>query len=477
MTEPVPRDAPLSRRVGLSARLLMLTAGFVMLAEVLIFVPSIAQFRLSWLHDRLAAAQIATLVLEAAPDDMVPDDLRAELLQNAGARAVALKRDNSRRLYLQDDMPTDIDARYDLRETSKLLAISDAFAAMLQDHNRIISVKGMARHGGGDTIEIVIDEMPLCDAMWAYGRNIFWLSLIISLITAAMVYAALHMMLVRPMRDLTRNMLAFQANPEDASRLMKPGRRRDEVGDAQRSLAAMQTDVRAALKQKERLAALGQAVSRINHDLRNILASAQLLSDRLEDAQDPMVKQLGPRLTAAIDRGVRLTTQTLEYGRPDDETPQISAVPLRPLVAEAHGFLTAGSDDGAGTVDLLCDVADGFVVQADADHLFRAMMNLIRNSAAAITASGGAGQIVVSAVQNEDEVWIDIADQGPGIPEKIQAVLFEPFASGQKTGGTGLGLAIARDLMRSAGGDIRLINSGPDGTCFRIVLPSTAQHQ
>ena len=469
MTEPAPPSAPPIRRIGLSARLLLLTAGFVMLAEILIFVPSIAQFRIAWLEDRLAAAQIATLVLEAAPDDMVPDALRAELLKNAEAKAVALKRDDSRQLYLQDDMPTDIDARYDLRSTTALDAIIDAFMAMGRDHNRTILVKGMARHGGGDYIEIVIDEMPLCEAMWDYGRNIFWLSLIISLITAALVYGALHLMLVRPMRDLTRNMLAFQDNPEDATRLMQPGRRLDEVGDAQRSLASMQTDVRAALKQKAHLAALGEAISRINHDLRNILAGAQLLSDRLEDVEDPTVKQLAPRLTAAIDRGVNLTTHTLKYGRADDDPPQMKQVLLRPLVAEAHSFLSAGG--GSDLVTLKCLVPEDFRVTADSDQMFRVLLNLIRNSAAAIASAGRSGNITISATRNQDQIWIDVIDQGPGIPDQVQAHLFEPFANGRTNGGSGLGLAIARDLMRGHGGDVSLIRTGPDGTYFRITLP------
>ncbi|CAE7205096.1 merA [Symbiodinium microadriaticum] len=459
MIVPYPTIGEVNKRV----------AGFVMLAEILIFVPSIAQFRIAWLEDRLAAAQIATLVLEAAPDDMVPDDLRTELLKNAEAKAVALKRDDSRQLYLQGDMPADIDARYDLRSTTVLDAIVDAFLAMGRDHNRTILVKGMARHGGGDYIEIVIDEMPLCKAMWDYGRNIFWLSLIISLITAALVYGALHLMLVRPMRDLTRNMLAFQDNPEDANRLMQPGSRSDEVGDAQRSLASMQTDVRAALKQKAHLAALGEAISRINHDLRNILAGAQLLSDRLEDVEDPTVKQLAPRLTAAIDRGVSLTTHTLKYGRADDDPPQMKQVLLRPLVAEAHSFLSAGG--GSDLVTLKCLVPPDFEITADPDQIFRVLLNLIRNSAAAIASAGRSGNITISATRDQDEVWIDVIDQGPGIPDQVQAHLFEPFANGRSNGGSGLGLAIARDLMRGHGGDVSLIRTGPDGTYFRITLP------
>ena len=141
--------------------------------------------------------------------------------------------------------------------------------------------------GAGDFIEVVLPEAPLRAAMIRYGLNVLGLSVIISMITAALVYFALNGLLVQPMMRITRNMLRFSQNPEDASRIIVPSARQDEIGTAERELAHMQVELTQTLQQKSRLAALGLAVSKISHDLRNMLANAQLISDRLEQPARP----------------------------------------------------------------------------------------------------------------------------------------------------------------------------------------------
>src|SRR2546429_6058213 len=93
-----------SPRFGLSGKLLLLTILFVMIAEVLIYVPSVANFRLNWLSDRLSAAYTAALVFEAAPSGMVPDTVARQILESIGAHAVALKMGNQRRLLAASDV-------------------------------------------------------------------------------------------------------------------------------------------------------------------------------------------------------------------------------------------------------------------------------------------------------------------------------------------------------------------------------------
>ena len=101
-------------RFGLSGKLLLLTILFVMVAEVLIYVPSIANFRLNWLNDRLASAHTAALVLDAAPSGMVPESLAKQILDSIGARAVAMKFGNQRRLLAISDMPPTVDHEIDI---------------------------------------------------------------------------------------------------------------------------------------------------------------------------------------------------------------------------------------------------------------------------------------------------------------------------------------------------------------------------
>ena len=183
-----PLAATAERRgVGLSAKLLMLTVLFVMLAEVLIFVPSIANFRITWLTDRLTAAQLAALAAEAVPDGAVPPSLRGELLRTAQVRAVALKRQNERRLVLPSDGPAEFDESFDFRATARdtgawgglklrLRLIRQALEVFIAREDRLIRVIGETGTGPGDFIEVVLPEAPLRTAMIRYGLNVLGLS-------------------------------------------------------------------------------------------------------------------------------------------------------------------------------------------------------------------------------------------------------------------------------------------------------------
>jgi len=270
------RVRPLFRRLSMSGKLLLLTVPFVLLAEVLIYVPSIANFRMNRLNDRLAAANTAALVLDAAPSGMVPDELARQILQSIGARAVAIKMGQQRRLLAIDDMPPPVDHDVDMRTMTPWAAIIDAVGSMFETDNDTIRIIGPAPHEG-QYIEVVIDEKPLRVAMYRFSVNLLLVSLTVSITTVALVYLALHFLFVRPMRRVTANLVAFHQDPENPSRIIVPSRRGDEIGRTEAELSAMQRDLVSMLHQKNRLAALGLAVSKINHDLRNLLASAQLI--------------------------------------------------------------------------------------------------------------------------------------------------------------------------------------------------------
>src|SRR5947207_13826873 len=185
-------------RWGLSGKLLVLTTLFVMIAEVLIYVPSIANFRYNWLNDRISAAYTAALVFQAAPrapnsEDArdIPDNLAKQILDSIGGRAVAMKMGQRRRLLASADMPLAIDQDIDMRDMSWHRAIIDSFDTLLSTDNDVMRVVGPAPMGG-EFIEIILDETPLRQAMLSYSVNILVLSLLISGITAALVYLSLH---------------------------------------------------------------------------------------------------------------------------------------------------------------------------------------------------------------------------------------------------------------------------------------------
>jgi len=460
---------------SLSARLLVLTITFIMVAEVLIYVPSISRFRLVYLQEKLAAGELASLALEATPANMVSKELTMELLGHAGARLVVRKGPKTRRLMLGDYEPSEIAMSFDLRESSAPRLIADAFAALRPGKNRLIRVVGDSRGKSETMIEVVIDEAPMVAAMYDYSVRIMSLSVVISFITAALVFLSLHRLMVRPMRRITESMIEFRKNPQDPDNVIAASNRGDEIGVARRELAAMQGELRTALRKQERLVQLGTAVSKMSHDLRNILATAQLVSDRLAGSEDPDVRKVTPTLIGAIDRAVDLCSHTLRFVRPDDSPLRLMKFDLTELGDDIGASL--GAPVGGG-ITWENNIPAGFDIEADRDEIYRAMLNLARNAVQAILGSladeetPGSGRVSLSAKRTENGVLIDLEDNGPGLPETARDHLFKAFAGSVKVGGTGLGLAISHDIAKSHGGDLTLVRSDVTGTLFRLHLPN-----
>jgi len=447
---------------GLSVRLLVLTVTFVMVSEVLILVPSVARFRFNYLQERTADAELAILALEATPDNMVSEPLARELLARVGAYGIVLH-NPQKTLMLDAGGAPRIDATYDLSDAGFLQLVSDALIALTETQNRILRVLDVSARNPQVTVEVITDDTPMRRAMRVYAGHILELSVVISLITAALLYLALQWLLVAPLRRLTQSMVSFRANPEDESHTIPPSRRTDEIGVAQRELASMQETVRQALRHNARLAALGTAVNKINHDLRNILSTARLMSDSLADSEAPEVKRVTPRLLAAIDRAVALCTRTLSYTREGAPPLKRARFALVGLMEEVAGLVEAKGEDGAR---LLNKVAPTVMIDADREQIFRVMLNLVRNAIEA-----GARHVTVSVQNDIDALVIVVADDGPGLPPKARDNLFRPFAGSARPGGTGLGLAIAREIMRAHGGEIGLCDSSAAGTAFCLRLP------
>ncbi|WP_119299822.1 sensor histidine kinase [Dongia deserti] len=450
---------------GLSARLLALTICFVMVSEVLIYVPSIARFRDDWLSERLATAYLAILALEATPDYMIDPQLEIELLENAGARLIALRTPDGKNLIMRGSTPANIiiSRQIDLSDQMPTTLIKDAFEQLSSGGGRLLRVRGQTPQAGDAWIDVVLDDTPLHQAMISYSWRIVGLSIVISLVTAALIFAALQWLLIRPMRNLTQRMVDFRANPEDMSRDDAAARRSDEIGVAERELLQLQKQIRKALKQRERLAALGTAVSKINHDLRGVLATAQLVADRLAHSDNPEVKKMAPSLVRSLDRAISLCTDTLNFTREGPTKPEYSRFPL----AELHGEV--GESLGKylnGAVVLQADFAQDFTLTADRAQLYRVIHNLAENAL-----QMGAHNVAIRARRADGKVEIEVADDGPGLPPKALQNLFAPFKGSARSGGTGLGLAIARELMRVQGGDLKLAANDAKGATFLLELP------
>jgi signal transduction histidine kinase len=443
-----------------------------MVAEVLIFVPSVANFRRNWLMERVVAAKIVSLALEASAGVELPDRLRQELLTTAGVHAVSVKRPNLRRLVIAMPNMAEIADVYDLRSQDFLPLIPQSLEAFVAPPGRLIRVIAAPDlMKPGDEIDVVIDETPLRAAMWRFARNIFWLSIVISLITSALLYVALAGLLVRPMVRITRHMVLYRENPEDTSRIIQPSGRQDEIGVAETELATLQSQLSGFLREKARLANLGLAVSKINHDLRNILASAQIVSDRLATVSDPTVQRMLPRLIRALDRAITLCTNTMKYGRSEESPPNRTRIALAALIAEVNESL--GMEELSG-VDMTVSVPQSIMLFADREQIFRVLSNLIRNALEALREADppcAQPAIEIAARQEGRVVIVTVRDNGPGVPANVRPNLFKAFQTAAKSDGNGLGLVITAELVRAHGGDIRLEDTTV-GATFIVTLPA-----
>ncbi|MCT4655492.1 MAG: HAMP domain-containing histidine kinase [Cohaesibacter sp.] len=467
-------SSALKRRVspsglGLSSKLLLLTILFVMLSEVLIFVPSISKFRVDWLTRKLELSEVAALVYTEASADMMNEKLEDELLARLNVQTLALRTKGERQLLAMVDMPGAIRRDDDIRAMSATQSIMAAFDTLLWGEGRTIRVLGQSQSNDG-IIELVLDETALRNAMIQFSINILMLSLVISVITATLVYIALRGLLVRPIVRLSANMERFSANPEDVDTVIKPSGRRDEIGMTEEQLAHMEMILAKTLSKQKRLADLGLAVSKINHDLRNILASAQLFSDRLSMLDDPTVQRVVPKIMGALDRAVDYSRAVLSYGKAQEAPPEKRLLNLHHVANEVSDFLDLPNN---GSITFSNAVPQDLEIYADPGQLFRVLLNLCRNSVQVMKNEGDdsiISRLEIFAEETGNQTDIIISDTGPGVPEQAKKSLFKAFQGSVRKGGTGLGLAISAELVRAHGGTIELLDREP-GAHFQISLP------
>ena len=454
-------------RAGLGTKLLVLTIVFVMVSEVLIFVPSIANYRLNFLREAHHNAAVAAEIMTEVPD--VPEAVTVRLLEAADALAITLRGGGRRRLLAMQSQPPMVDSHVMLGETSILDAIIAACDTLLAPDGRILRVSG-AYDDGTAELDVILDETELREGMLAYSRNILILSLAISVMTASLVYLTLRSLFVKPVRRLAEAMVDFAEDPEDDGRAMPPSLRSDEIGDAERSFGSMRSHIVDTMAQRRRLAELGLAVSKINHDLRNLLAAAQLFSDRLAMIPDPTVQRFVPKLVRALDRAVGYTSGVLAYGKAGEAPPARRLIDVQRLALDVGETLGLS---GHPSIEFRVIVEEALEVDADPDQLYRVIMNLCRNAKEALegcTHDAVVRRLAIAAERTGSVVRIVVSDTGPGVPQKVRQRLFQAFHGSGRPGGTGLGLAIAAELVRAHGGSLALLDT-PTGAAFEITVP------
>ena len=452
---------------GLSWRVLGLVVVALMIAELLLFLPSIARFRQDYLEQLIESGTLAALALDATPDNMVTEEVKRTLLNHARVDTVVLVEPNKPKRALMSVEPRPDMMRFNFAERGQVGMIWDALQAMARDGTQFISVGGHSMRLPNAMVWIIVDELPMRIAMYGYAGRILLMSVVIALFTSTLLYLALRWLIVRPLDDLSTDMVAFRRAPEEPGNARAPARRGDEIGVVDREFQNLQRELRASLLQKTRLAEIGAATNKINHDLRNMLSTARLLSDRLAHSGDERTRALAPMILGTIDRAARLAGDALDYvrGRP---TPKLTELELIDLVDEVGVALQEQGDDADPNKlrNWINRVDSELRVHADHDLLYRVFVNLGRNAF-----DVGASEVTILAQVSGRYILIDVCDNGPGLSPPVVAQLFQPFMTAGRSGGAGLGLAIARDLVRAHGGDITLSDNGTSGATFRFTLP------
>ncbi len=464
------------RFAGLSNKLIATIIGVILLVEVVVYFPSVAGYRDSWLQDRLRVGIVAARVLDAVPDVMsLPRNLTDRLLTSAEADAIVYRREGQSQLIeLTEPVSPQVVATADMRHRDLASQIMGAIDTLLAGPGRTLRIVG---DGDMDDshVEILMAETPLRRDMLDYSRNFMFVSLGIAATTAFVLYMLVSRLFIDPVQRLTRNVLAFREAPENAALILLPSLRADEIGILERELAAMESEIFALLRQRRHLADLGLAVAKINHDLRNMLTSAQLLSDQVATLDDPKVQRLAPRLVTTLGRAIDFAQSVLDYGRQSTAAPRFETISLHPLVDEA-GFDARLA--GHPRISFLNMVPDSLLISADPAMISRVLVNLLKNAREALEADNREGResrVAVSAALTEQSIVISVADTGPGLPPRARESLFVAFEGSARAGGAGLGLAIARELVEAQGGRLELVDQA-DGTRFDITLPMIGDH-
>jgi signal transduction histidine kinase len=462
--------------LGLAGRVLVITIGFVLLALTLFYVTRLAAFRETWLHNKLAAAQTTVIAFDAGGSAPVAPELSRKLLESVGVKSMTISTPTGERVLSVAEASPGVVQTVNLDGETFLDSIGAAFRALVAKPGTIIDVSdGTSQDEAG--IAVTLDEAPLIAAMWRLSHNFLNIALTIASVVTCVLWIALWQMVLRPVRRLTSNIIGFGENPQDISRIIAPSGQRDEIGRAETALAAMQGSLAHELAQRKRLAELGMAVARINHDLRNMLTAAQLISDRLTTIPDPLAQRLAPRLVATLDRAIQFCQATLTYGAAREQPPNRRRFDLSDMVRQVSESARAENDDA---VDYQIDIPPRFEIYADPDHILRVIENLTRNASQALMAKGAPDgrpkAIRFAAIRTEGVALIEISDTGPGFPADQSERIFEPFHKSTSEVGSGLGLAIAADLVARNGGAITLAPARADdfycGARFLIKLPT-----
>ena len=452
--------------MSMSGRLALFSIAFIFLLEITFLVPALTFYRFNRLQERVDDAALVAEALLSTPNPQIDTDQSKELLESAKILDLAIVREDRRERLLLPNNTFTISNVVNLTEMTVFQIMLNGMSCITSNPNGVMLVVGQPQNGFSK-IETAVEEAPICNDVRKFGFNLLIMSMIISMLAGCILFVTVSRQFVRPILFLTKAITNFQGSKNPRVKVEARSKIK-EFYDAEVSLRQMQKRIAKSMRQKERLANLGESVAKIQHDLRNMLSTAHMVADNLEDSDDPKVRKSAPRLVRAIDRAIELSSQTLEYGRVGERKARVESVDLWEIIAEIVEEETDLVRDQS--VEITFDCGNDIFATADRSFVRRIIQNLVRN-ARQILEEGDGGTIHVLAETNDDKIHISVSDNGPGMSEVAMDGLFQPFKGSSRIGGTGLGLAISKELSELMHGKLELASSNASGTIFVLILP------
>ncbi|MGE0725388.1 MAG: PAS domain S-box protein [Alphaproteobacteria bacterium] len=228
---------------------------------------------------------------------------------------------------------------------------------------------------------------------------------------------------------------------------------------------------REALHQSEKLAALGELLAGVAHELNNplsvVIGQALLLE---ETARDPTIAGRIGKITRAADRCVRIVRSFLSMARQQprrEDVIDLDALVRQTIEVAEHGLRATGV---AVELRLAPELPP---IEGDVDQLIQVMTNLIFNAENALREVSGQRRLEIETRRDGELVQVVVRDNGPGIPKELHRRVFEPFFTTKEAGsGTGVGLAYCHRVVESHGGSIALESAPGQGAAFTVTLPT-----
>ena len=490
----------------LSGRLLLLTVLFVLLAEILIYIPSIARFRLDYLKMKLDQTWIvsAALVEQNRSTELQEERERQindfqQMLLNYGGVTSTFIRTPDASILLPNSPPLNSESvrkTYDLREPVIYQLIWDAVYVILNPNLEAIRIVGdlpgeISLDETGRLIttsldrtrqpnsrestenearfEVTLNSRDLRRSMIEYSLNILGLSIVISVVTASLVLLSIRLLIIWPIDRLVHNIKGFANSPGDRQNIIRLSATSIELREAENALKSMQEKLSDALLRNQRLANIGKTIAQTSHDIRGTIANAQSDFELASiSTSEKSVEEYLSNLEISIDQINKLSNDIDEYAKAGEL--KFDDFNLADFISKT--VTLHQNPNSYFKINYTQSIPKNITIKADKGKLGRVLDNLINNSKRSIKKREQPGEITISAKRDEESVKIHIGDNGPGLSKRQQDELRMFLKRDGTDNWHSMGMQIVKEFVHKHGGEIELIKSDAENTEFQISLPS-----